>query len=213
MFRALNNAKIGNILRYFASEINNLPMMKALKLLYLLDETSFKARGLSVTGLEYKAWEAGPVAKPVWEELRHGKPTHDQVIGEFFTFDEYITIVRHNKPQGVIEIQIKAKGDFDDNEFSRAEVKLLKGIADKYGHLTGSMLSEITHRTDSPWTKTVTSHNLTERFEHGDRTPDVTIDLVMLIQHDAEKMEAYLASRASMEFRQDMIYFGKNGCL
>jgi uncharacterized phage-associated protein len=71
MFRRINNDKIGNVLNYFASQIDYLSMTKTLKLLYILDETSIKETGTPVTWLDYKVWENGPVAIDVYNEIKH----------------------------------------------------------------------------------------------------------------------------------------------
>jgi len=59
MFRAQLNSKIGNLLNYLSTRIPNLNMTKALKLLYLIDETSYMRTGVPVTWLDYKVWEMG----------------------------------------------------------------------------------------------------------------------------------------------------------
>ena len=71
MFRNQLNNKIGNLLSYLSTQIPNLSMTKALKLLYLIDETSYMQTGVSVTWLDYKVWEMGPVAEELYNELRY----------------------------------------------------------------------------------------------------------------------------------------------
>ena len=70
MFRKVLNDKIGNLLVYLAQNISDLSMTKALKLLYIIDETSMKESGVPVTWLEYKVWEKGPVAQEIYDEIR-----------------------------------------------------------------------------------------------------------------------------------------------
>lgn len=210
MSRVLNNAKIGNILRFFALSVPHLPLMKALKLLYLVDELSFKSRGVSLTGLEYKAWKDGPVPKPVWLELRHGHPTIDPTLNETATFDDFLHIRRFENPNTMVEINIEARGAFDSNEFSRSEIKLMETVIAQYGLMDGYQLSQITHMEGGPWAKAVEANDLEKRFKRGDNTPDVTVDLVSLIADDDEKMEAYLASVEALQLKQHLMSYANN---
>ena len=73
MYRELLNHKIGNILLYFANEINPLYLTKAIKLLYILDETSVKEIGAPVTWLDYKVWKLGPVPESIYEDINSFK--------------------------------------------------------------------------------------------------------------------------------------------
>lgn len=198
MFRALNNDKIGNILRYFAGRIPRLPSMKAIKLLFFLDQTAMAEKGVPVTWLEYKAWKFGPVPHSVWYELRHGVPTMDAHFG-VCSLEDYLDVSRYeNEESGNIEITLEPKGAFIDDEFSNYELALLDRIVREYGNLTGYQLSQLSHAPEGPWVKTVMAHRLLRRFEMGDSTPDVTIDLVDELIDD-ERLAAYVAAKEAME--------------
>ena len=45
-------------------------MTKALKLLYLIDETAVRQSGSPITWLEYKVWKNGPVASEIYFEFK-----------------------------------------------------------------------------------------------------------------------------------------------
>lgn len=55
----MDKSKIGNLLAYISVTIPNVNLRKLIKLVYLIDERSVKSRGLSVTWLDYYAWEKG----------------------------------------------------------------------------------------------------------------------------------------------------------
>src|SRR5690606_9485166 len=53
---------------FFAKHTKYCGKLKLFKLLYLLDFRHFKETGRSVTGLEYQAWEKGPVPRDLYDE-------------------------------------------------------------------------------------------------------------------------------------------------
>lgn len=63
----MNNSKIGNLLAYISSKIEDINLRKLIKLVFLIDEESVRSRGISVTWLTYYAWEKGPVAPCIYE--------------------------------------------------------------------------------------------------------------------------------------------------
>ncbi len=206
MYRSINNEKIGNVLRYFAQHIAYLPSMKALKLLYFLDLQAVREKGVPVTWLEYKAWKFGPVASSVWTELRHGVATVDPAFGDC-SLDRFLTIQRfENEESGNIEINLEAKGDFDDSEFSAYEMGLLARIVEDYGSLSGYQLSQLGHADNGPWAKVVGLHKLETRFLLGDLTPDVLIDLAAEVS-EGPKFDAYLAAKEALERKAHIHYF------
>jgi uncharacterized phage-associated protein len=208
MYRAINNEKIGNALRYFAQHIPYLPSMKAIKLLFFLDLYAILEKGVPITWLEYKAWKFGPVPSSIWAELRHGVITVDHAIGDC-SLDDYLDIQRfENEVSGNIEINLKAKGEFDDGEFSAFEMELLSRVVAQFGHLTGYQLSQLSHQKDGPWDKAVHLHQLERRFTLGDHTPDVSIDLAAEIASD-DKFEAYLAAKEAMETKIHIRHFAQ----
>src|SRR5688572_1795279 len=114
MFRTQLNSKIGNLLNYLSARISNLNMTKALKLLYLIDETSYMRTGVPVTWLDYKVWEMGPVAEELYNELRY-----DQSIiqnGEAINLEQFIE-TKKSDHKGQIQIIIYPKNKYELGEF------------------------------------------------------------------------------------------------
>lgn len=66
-----NREKLLNTIIYFVSNCGLVGKTKLFKLLYFLDFEHFKETGRSVTGLEYQAWEMGPVPVALQEEIEH----------------------------------------------------------------------------------------------------------------------------------------------
>src|SRR5688500_15970622 len=61
MVKTYRREKLLNAIVFFAANTRYCGKTKLYKLLYLLDFEHYKATGRSVTGLEYYAWQMGPV--------------------------------------------------------------------------------------------------------------------------------------------------------
>jgi len=136
MFRSLLNNKIGTLLNYLATHIPDLNMTKALKLLYLIDETAYVRSGVPVTWLDYKVWEKGPVAEELYNELRY-----DQTLtqnDEPINLEAYIDTEKKTYKSGNVKIIIRPKGKHLLNEFSTFEKELIDNIIDRFGSYTSS---------------------------------------------------------------------------
>lgn len=100
MFRNLVNDKIGNLLNYMSNKIPNLTMTKALKLLYLIDDTAYKRTGVSVTWLDYKVWKMGPVAEELYNELRYDQKLVQD--GRPLNLESFILTTKAETPKGLV---------------------------------------------------------------------------------------------------------------
>src|SRR5947209_11343888 len=69
--------KLLNALAYFIENTSWYGKTKLYKLLYFLDFEHFKETGRSVTGLDYFAWEMGPVPAALQNEIENPKPDFD----------------------------------------------------------------------------------------------------------------------------------------
>lgn len=202
MFRAILNDKIGNLVRYYASEVPHLSLTKLLKLLYLTDETAMRETGAPVTWLEYRAWAMGPVPADIYQEIKHGEKL---IVGdELVSLDDFIEIVRtKNARRGEREeVYIKAKGGYNLDGFSEYETQLFERILKKYGSMNATQLVELLHREGSLWHKIVERHGLQTNFELFRNTSNQIIDFSDLIEDD-ELLK--LAAQSAF----DALYFHK----
>lgn len=187
--RELDNPKIGNVLRFFAEQIHDLNLTKALKLLYLLDEASVRRRGGPVTTLQYKIWEQGPVAESIWREISHSEPEVSELTNDEYTLEEYILpVARPNQFSGGKTIEIKPKGHFEEDLFSAKELNLLNEIVSQYGYMTGLYLSELTHQPGSAWHQACQAQRI--YFGMGQRTSNHYIDFSKILD-DERARETY----------------------
>lgn len=197
MFRNLLNSKIGNILIYFSENAAPLSLTKALKLLFLLDETSVKETGVPVTWLDYKVWRLGPVAKQIYLEFRNGQK--ECLNNEILSLDPFVEANEesiYNK-RGLV---LKAKVEFNDDEFSDYEIELLDEIVRKFGNWTATELVDFTHKSGSLWSQIVEKYDLAENLELLGSS-DHPVDFFEHIKGDEEKRFAYKSAYDALTFQ------------
>jgi uncharacterized phage-associated protein len=133
--------KLINAMIYFATHTKYCGKTKLLKLLYFLDFKHFKQTGKSVTGQDYFAWQMGPVPRELFEELSGDmRPDLKAAI--------------HDLPDEGFQ-KILPKKQFDDQYFSKKEIKLLKDIAFIFQDAKADDMVESTHLKNEPWDRTL----------------------------------------------------------
>ncbi len=119
---------------------------KLFKLLYLLDFEHFRQTGRSVTGMDYYAWEMGPVPVALAEEWDNFKP--------YLQNNVFIKYQEINSETGKLTRQtVMAKVDFDETFFTKRELRLMTEIADRYHAHYASDMIEVTHAENGAWEK------------------------------------------------------------
>lgn len=163
--------KLINAIIYFANHTKYCGKTKLLKLLYLLDFKKFKQTGNSVTGLEYFAWQMGPVPKDLFEELSGNmKPDMRSAI--------------HDLPEGEGFKQIRPKKKFDSQYFSDNEMKLLQHIAFVFKDAKADAMVESTHLKNEPWERTLKEKG---EFQRIDYMLAIDSDIASLPYDEAEE--------------------------
>lgn len=203
MFRRINNNKIGNVLNYFASQIDYLSMTKTLKLLYILDETSIKETGTPVTWLDYKVWENGPVAIDVYNEIKHKEVFCYQ--GKELSLLQSIQLEKKFNPdRNSEEVFLKPNGNFDETIFNRYELKLLETIVFKYGNWNAAELINFLHEEGSLWHKMVSEHNLINHFEQIGKRTNHSIEFNDLLEDNPVLQMAAKSSFEALSFQESI---------
>ena len=129
-----------NSIVYFANNVKYCGKVKLFKLLYFLDFEHFKEIGLSVTGLEYYAWQMGPVPKNLHQEIDHP-------LGDFL---EAIAIEKRPLPKGEMML-FKAKKEFSKSFFSKRQLRIMESLVNKYRDTKAENIIEDTHLENRPW--------------------------------------------------------------
>jgi len=179
-----NKKLIANLIILLCDRIPYLCQTKLLKLLYLIDEESVRETGVPITWLEYEVWEKGPVAKDVYYSKNKCENR----------FNGYISFELSGE-----RCYVKPLKQFDDSEFTRAELALINKIIDKFGSKTSNELIAYTHREGSLWSDTKKKNNI--RFSNCNHISDAIIDFRQLIQDDGFKMTAYEAGLENIEIQ------------
>ncbi len=114
---------------------------KLFKLLYYLDFLHFEKYGRSATGLQYFAWENGPVPRDIWHKWTCRDP---EILDRF-------QIKNDQLGGGKIGHTLRPKFDFDGDLFSQSELEIMKALARKHFRHTGREMSERSHLEAQPW--------------------------------------------------------------
>ena len=202
MFRSQLNDKIGNLLNYLSSRIPDLSMTKALKLLYLIDETSYMRTGASITWFDYKVWEMGPVAEELYNELRYDQSfIHN---GEPLNLESYIETIKLDGSDGQQQINLYPKGKYHLEEFSEFEKELIDNVIDRFGNYSAKQLVKLLHEKNTLWHKCVTDNNLDLNFKVYGKKSNHTIDFAELIKDDPILQMAAQSAFESMQMHEEI---------
>lgn len=201
MFRHFLNDKIGHTLAFLASEIDDLYLTKAMKLLYLLDEISVKETGVPFTWLDYKVWGRGPVPEEIYDELNEPFLSKFNLMKEFITTEKRPNPAEQSSESTILHPKIK----FDENEFTDYEIELLKRVVKEYGKLSGNQLIDLLHKQGSLWDTEVRKKELELQFKLQGKKTNHNIDFTMLLEGDETKQKAYESAFNSMTFHENLL--------
>ena len=117
----------------------SLTQMQVQKLVYFSHGWHLALRNEALTMEPFEAWDYGPVIRRLWEHLRvfGSRPVTEKI--------EDFTIVNGKFKRVVTSIE------GSDEPSALSSLQVVKGVWDKYHHLSGSALSALTHVQDGPW--------------------------------------------------------------
>lgn len=149
-FSEANRRKLGNAVAFIAQSAKYPYKTEVLKLLFLMEEQMVQRYHVPFLGIPFSVWRMGPVSVDVFEELSDGPAL----------LEDYIVLQFNG--QG---IRVTAKGEFEDDEFSNAELEMMERVMAKYGQMNSEELIEETHRDGGLWKLTAEENGLLEDFE------------------------------------------------
>jgi len=173
---------LGNAVMYIAAHAKYPYKTEVLKLLYLMEERMVQKYHVPMLSIPYSVWRLGPVSVDVFEELSDGPV----LLADFVTLQF--------NGQGIM---VKPSRDFDEDEFSDAELEVMAEVMAKYGNMNSEQLIELTHREGSLWRETAKEHGLLEDFDQkrANSSP-VIIDMARFLSPSArEHYEETLETR------------------
>ena len=115
---------------------------KAFQAALFLDFEHYKKTADSVTGLNYFAWQMGPVPVALYDES--GLPEPD--LAEKVSFE----LKQIGKQKRYIH-KVTPKSKFDSSHFTKRELSLLEKLAAEYRNKRAHQMVEATHIETLPW--------------------------------------------------------------
>ena len=181
--------KIGNTIIYFAGHIADLNKTKLIKLLYLTEQLSIQKYGFPLLNIRFDVWKFGPVPKDIYIELSEQPDLLKDYID--LTYQDSTTYVKPLK-------------NFNDDEFSENELRILEYIANQFRDSTARELVALTHSEYSPWYLTAQKNGLLEHLSSGEmNSSDIEIDFTYLFEDEAQKM-FYIENKDALAFSQHL---------
>ncbi len=173
-----NRTKLINAVVYFAANTRFCGKVKLFKLLYLLDFSHFRETGRSVTGLDYLAWQLGPVPLALvqeWDQLQPDLAGAVEIVHE--------PVIDYTRQLVVPRVQ------FDDSQFTKRELRLMGQLAARYRDEMTRPLIGFTHADRGPWDKI---------WDEG-RGNNARIPYTLAIPDDDPNREAILQAAHELE--------------
>jgi uncharacterized phage-associated protein len=177
-----NREKLINAIIYFLTNTKYCGKTKLFKLLYYLDFMHFRETGKSVTGLEYFAWQFGPVPKSLADEIN--SPSDE--------LKKSITIQGNQGTDSNFTL-IKPKRKFDDNYFSKRELRLLENVAFIFKEAKAENMVDASHLPNHPWDKTINTKGEMAKIDYtlalDDTESSLSLDEVLERLKDKEEIK------------------------
>lgn len=188
-FSEANKKKLGNAILYITQHAKYPYKTEVLKLLFLMEERMVQQYHVPFLAIPFSVWRLGPVSVDVFEELSDGP----------VLLDEYIYTQMNNSC-----IKVLPKKEFDDEEFSDAELEVMEAVMQKYGSMTSEQLINETHKVGSLWQVTAQEHGLLEDFQaKRANCSSITLDMGKQLCPDAREFyEESLAIRLTANYMQ-----------
>lgn len=178
MLISRDREKLVNAIVFFARNTRYCGKTKLFKLLYLLDFHHFRATGRSVTGLEYRAWKHGPVPFELvqeWDAFEPDLAAAVEIVPEpVYDFDRF---------------RVDAKVQFDDQHFTKRELRLMRDLADHHRDDMTPLLVGLTREERGPW----------DKIWDGGRGNDQRIPYALAVPDDDPNRDAILQAAEDYE--------------
>jgi uncharacterized phage-associated protein len=184
MLVGLERDKMFNALIYFAENVRYAGKTKLFKLLNFLDFSHFEKTGRSVTGLQYYAWDKGPVPQTLFEEWKNPS-------------DEF---KKHNIKKkidvgGFKRDTINPRHKFDEKLFSKYELSLIIALAKKHFNANAEDMSELSHFETGYWNEV-----WNDGAGSGEHIP---YDLVLLRRNNSQDQQVMSKYLENLEMRKN----------
>jgi uncharacterized phage-associated protein len=144
MFVSRDREKLINAIIYFLGATNHCHTLKLFKLLNFADFEHFRQTGRTIFNLDYKALPKGPVPTKLYDEIKRGGDSDLKAAISLFPVKDEIT-------DELLRRDLKVRGKFDKQYFSKREIKIIERVAEFFKELKAEDMSEFSHRAGEPW--------------------------------------------------------------
>ncbi len=132
-----------NAILYFAKNTKYCGKTKLCKLLFFADMDHFQQTGRTITGLDYFAWDFGPVPADLYRELDNPPADLSKKI-----------VAVPTQEKTFVKISPKPNAEVDTQYFSKRELSIIEKISEIYSDVRAQDIIEISHIKNAPWDKT-----------------------------------------------------------
>lgn len=147
-----NRAKIIEAIKYFSKKLKTPSKMMIYKVLAELDYRHFQKTGMSVTGLDFYAWEKGPVPADFDKEISDRENQSIEVPDDFKSSLYVEEIIWEDNKGKTLLWKTKKTPKLD--VFTQRQKEILDDIAFIYKNATATQASDASHERNTPWAKT-----------------------------------------------------------
>ena len=183
--------KIGNTIVYLSHQMADLTKTKILKVLFLLEEASIKRTGKPFVGMDFQLWKLGPVAKDVFIDL-----SSDDSPGLLQPYIE-----RDPADNRIF----RAKNDFNNDEFSANDLKLMDTIIEFVKDKPAAYLIKHTHGPNSLWRRSAIQFGVLELLEKElVNSTEFEVDFSLLFPQPSYLSERYEDSKENLQFTRTL---------
>ncbi len=145
MFINHHREKLEGAIAYFVGNTDYCYTLKLFKLLNFLDFEHYRQTGRSVTGLDYYAFELGPVPTKLYSQIQSvdAEKVAGLEVGE--TPDDLSNTLVMRK--------FKVKADFDETYFTPRELEIMERLVFFFKDTKSDITTQYSHAPNLPWKK------------------------------------------------------------
>ena len=137
--------KLEGAIAYFAGNTSHCYTLKLFKLLNFLDFEHYRQTGRSVTGLDYYAFELGPVPTKLYYQIQSDDAEKVAGLAVRETMDDL--------SNALVKREVKTKKIFDDSYFTPRELEIMERLVFFFKDINSDTMSQYSHDSKLPWKK------------------------------------------------------------
>jgi len=172
-------------IQYFAKNVKYPSKTKIFKLLFFLDEEHYKQTGLTVTNLDYFAWDFGPVPRKIWCDIKDGQEP-DYLKGKIRLMPSYDDEDNESR-----KIEFRTIGSPNMMAFTPRQVLILENISKIYRDVKPNQISSLSHEKNKPWDVTIQTKGAKQKIDFDivlSQSDPVTKDEAIQLMKDRSEM-------------------------